>query len=662
MSTTKSQIDTKPLPPLPFTEETLTQLRFLSKLYPTTDDALAQIAHLKSVLTLPKGTIHIVSDVHGEFKKLKHIINNASGSLRPLVEETFGDRLSEEEKLNLLNLIYYPRETFANLSAELSNRQARSAFLRRTIRLEFELLRKLACEYSQKTLEKFFPTPYKILFRELLFEPLMNRKEEYFNAIFDELVRHNKDLDVLRLAAHVVRNLLVAELIVAGDLGDRGPRIDRVIDYIMRQPTVNITWGNHDVSWMGACLGQDACIATVMRVSLRYRRLSQLEEGYGIPAAPLEKLARTVYADDPVARFNCKGEGLRDPQLMARMQKAISIIQFKLEGQTVLRNPEYKMEHRNLLHKINPIEKTVEIDGKAYPLLDDHFPTIDWSDPYKLSPEEEACINRLRQSFLLSPMLWRQMSYVAQHGAMYLRRDHNLIFHGCVPVDNEGNFLSMFIDGNNYEGKTLFDVLNIVVQRAFRNKAEKDVDMLWYLWTGELSPMFGKDKMATFETYFIADKATHKETKNPYFKLIHTEDFCEKIFIEFGISPSEGLIVNGHVPVKLEQGESPLKKSGKAITIDGAFSEAYGDKGYTLILDANRTYLAQHHHFESVTDAITQGADIIPKIEDVRIYENPRRVGDTEKGEEIRREIETIEQLIKAYRENVITEQQAIRN
>lgn len=662
MSIAKSQLEAQTSASTAFTEETLTQLRFLSKLYPTIDAALAQIAHLKSVLTLPKGTIHIVSDVHGEFKKLKHIINNASGSLRPLVEETFGDRLNVEEKLNLLNLIYYPRETFATLTGELATLQARSDFLRRTIRLEFELLRKLACEYSQKTLEKFFPDPYKILFRELLFEPMMNRKEEYFSAIFDELVAYGKDLDVLRLAAHVIRNLLISELIVAGDLGDRGPRIDRVIDYIMRQPTVGITWGNHDVSWMGACLGQDACIATVMRISLRYRRLSQLEEGYGIPAAPLEKLARTVYGDDPVTRFSCKGEGLRDPQLMARMQKAMSILQFKLEGQTIRRNPEYQMENRNLLHCINPIEKTIEIDGKIYPLLDENFPTIDWNDPYKLSPEEEVCIDRLRQSFLLSPVLWQQMSYVAQRGAMYLRRDQNLIFHGCVPVDDEGNFLNMAVDGVEYKGKALFEALSVVVQRAFRSKAQKDIDMFWYLWSGPLSPLFGKDRMATFETYFVADKATHKETKNPYFKLIHTKEFCENIFKEFGVSPDEGLIVNGHVPVKLEQGENPLKNSGKAITIDGAFSEAYGDKGYTLILDASRTFLAQHHHFESVTEAITQGSDIIPTIQDVRVYEPFRRVGDTEKGEEIRREIELVASLIKAYRENAITEQQPMRN
>lgn len=639
-----------------FDELTLTQLRFLSKLYPTTDAALAQVANLKAVLTLQKGTIHILSDVHGEFKKLKHIINNASGSVRALLEETSGDRLSEVEKLRVLNLIYYPRETFSSLSDELSSPAARRYFLRRALQFEFELVRKLCRRFSLKAVEKVIPDSYRVIFRELLFEPQLGRNETFINTVLDELISHDKDVALLRLTAHLIRNLLISELIVAGDLGDRGPRIDKVIDYISRQPNVAITWGNHDASWMGACLGQDACIATVIRISLRYRRLSQLEEGYGIPMAPLEKLVRTVYGDDPATRFTTKGQGLRDDLLMARMQKAMAIIQFKLEGQTIRRNPEYDLEHRNLLHRIDFAKKTIQLNGNTYPLLDDHFPTIDWNDPYRLSPEEEKCINRLRQSFLQSPVLWQQMQFVAQKGAMYLRRDQNLIFHGCIPVDEEGNFLSMPVDGKKQKGKAIFEALNIVVQRAFRTRAPRDLDMLWYLWAGPLSPLFGKDKMATLEAYLIADKATHKETKNPYFKLIHTKEFCEKVFREFGLSPQDGLIVNGHVPVKLEKGESPLKQGGKAITIDGAFSEAYGDKGYTLVLEATRTYLAQHHHFESVEDAITQGADITPKIEDIRVYDPPRLISDTEKGEEIQREIATIELLIRAYNENRIQE------
>ncbi|MBL8149154.1 MAG: fructose-bisphosphatase class III [Blastocatellia bacterium] len=639
-----------------FDEQTLIYLRALSKEYPSIDSALAKIAYLEAVLTLPKGTIHVVSDVHGEFKKLKHIINNASGSLRPLVEQTFGDRLNEAEQRELINFIYYPRETSSHLALASADKETKGKFLRKVIRQEFEILRSLAKRYSIKAVEKVFPQHYQMLFREILFEPQLERSESYINIMLDQFVEQEKALELLRMVARVIRNLLISELIVAGDLGDRGPRIDRVVDYVMRQPNVAITWGNHDVSWMGACLGQEACIATVFRISLRYRRLSQLEEGYGIPATPLEKLVRTVYSDDPATRFSCKGEGLRDPLLMARMQKAMAIIQFKLEGQVSRRHPEYKLEERNLLHKIDPNKATVTIDGVEYPLLDTNFPTIDWSDPYKLSPEEAACIKRLRESFLLSPTLWQQMKYVEKRGSTYLRRDNNIIFHGCMPVDEQGNYLPMIIDGAEYKGKALFDAINQVVHRAFRTKEQSDLDMFWYLWTGPLSPMFGKDRMATFETYFIEDKTTHKESKNPYFKLIHNPKFCTNICKEFGISSPDGMIVNGHVPVKLEKGESPLKESGHAVTIDGAFSEAYGDKGYTLILDSSGSYLAQHHHFESVSDAITQGSDIIPTIHNVAIYEKPRQVGDTEKGDEIRQEIEVLKLLIKAYKENAISE------
>jgi fructose-1,6-bisphosphatase-3 len=397
-------------------------------------------------------------------------------------------------------------------------------------------------------------------------------------------------------------------------------------------------------------------MATVLRISLRYRRLSQLEEGYGVPMAPVEKLAREVYGDDPAERFTCKGEGMRDALLMSRMQKAMAIIQFKLEGQAVRRNPEYEMEHRMLLHRIDPTAGTVTIDGATYALRDTRFPTIDWSDPYRLSAEEAACVARLRQSFLLSPVLWQQERFVASHGAMFLRRDQNLIFHGCVPVDDAGQFLPMRVGAREYKGRALFEALDRAVQRAFRERDQESLDLLWYLWTGPRSPLFGKDRMATFETYLVEDKATHKETKNPYFKLIHTREFCERVFADFGVDPSLGLIVNGHVPVKIEQGESPLKEGGRAVTIDGAFSEAYGDKGYTLVIKAGRIYLAQHHHFESVEEAITAGADIIPKISEIRTYEQQRTVGDTETGDELRAEIRVLELLIRAYGENVLHE------
>lgn len=640
----------------PLDEQTLVYLRALSAQYPNSDATLAAIASLHARLTLPKGTVHVISDIHGEFKKLTHVLNNASGSLRPLVEQTFGSRLTAGEKLDLLNMIYYPRETFAHVAERLPDEPARRQFLRRQARLEIELLRRLARNFTLEEIESVFPANYKQLFRELLFSGYVERSGDYVDCMLDQFVEHGRDLWFLRLLAPIIRASLFSELIVAGDFGDRGPRIDMVIDTVMRQRNVAITWGNHDVSWMGACLGQDACIATVLRISLRYQRLFQLERGYGIPMAPVEKLVRTVYADDPATCFPCLGQGIRDPLSMARMQKAMAIIQFKLESQTIRRNPDFQLEHRNLLHKIDPKDSTVELEGVRYPLRDWNLPTIDWNDPYALSPEEEECMAQLRTSFLQSQTLWEQMRYLEQKGSMYLIRDYNLIFHGCVPVDESGAFLPMRVDGVEYRGRALFDALNQVVHRAFRYKEQRHLDMLWYLWAGPLSPVFGKDKIATFEGYLIADKQTHKETKNAYFKLIHDRKFCRRILEDFGVDPEHGLIVNGHVPVKIEKGESPIKGSGQAVTIDGAFSEVYGDRGYTLVLDAARTYLARHHHFGSITESITQGADIIPTIQEVCVFDSPRRVADTAEGTVLRHEIAALELLLQAYEENALPE------
>ncbi len=646
-------------PPLRFSvdDQTLVYLRVLGARYPNIDATLAAIASLRATLTLPKGTVHVISDVHGEFVKLTHVINNASGSLRPLVEQTFGKRLTAGEKLDLLNMIYYPRETYPLLAERLPDAPARRNFLRRQTRLEIELLRRISRPYSLETIERIFPAHHKTLFRELLFGAHLERSGEYIDAMLDAFVAHDQELPFLRSLARIIRHLLFSELIVAGDFGDRGPRIDKVIDYVMRQPNVAITWGNHDVVWMGACLGQEACIANVLRISLRYQRLFQLEMGYGIPMAALEKLVRTVYYDDPAERFPCLGQGIRDAATMSRMQKAMAVIQFKLESQTITRHPDFGLEHRQLLLGVNPEYGTIKLDGTVYPMADMNFPTVDWQDPARLSPEEEECMAQLRVSFLQSQTLWEQMHYLERKGTMHLVRDYNLIFHGCVPVDEKGAFLPMRIDGEEYRGRALFGALDAAVHRAFRDREPRHLDLLWYLWGGPLSPVFGKDKIATFEGYFIADKHAKHETKNPYFKLIHEKSFCRSILEDFDVDPDHGLIVNGHVPVKIEQGESPMKRSGQAITIDGAFSEVYGDNGFTLVLDADRTYVAQHHHFESISEAITQGADIIPTIQDVAVFDPPRRVADTHQGETVRHEIAALELLIRAYQENVLPEQ-----
>ncbi len=637
-------------------------LRALAKRYPNTPTVLAEIANLEAILTLPKPTVHVVSDVHGEHVKFRHVVNNASGSLRPRLERLFAGRLGPAEISELLNLFYYPRETWLALTAADGSLSARRALTQRLLPRAVDVLRELARGYTLKHVARILPDPYDDVFFELLFGDAQARRPEFLARLVEPFVREGRDLELIRLTARAVRNLSVGELIVAGDLGDRGPRIDKVIEHMRKQPTCAVAWGNHDASWMGACLGQPALIATVLRVSLRYRRLSQLEEGYGITMAPVERLAQTVYGDDPAERFACKGEGLRDPLLMARMQKAMAIIQLKLEGQLLRRHPGWGLGARNLLERIDAREGTVKIDGKTYPLLDTRLPTIDWSDPCKLSPDEEKCIDRVRQSFLASSTLWQHMSYVAQIGAMWLRRDQALIFHGCVPVDDAGEPLDFEVDGQLQRGRALFEAFDQVVRRAYRAPDEvatpraDDLDLFWYLWSGPRSPCFGKDKMATFETYFVADPEAQKENKNAYFKKIHDPAFCRRVLAEFELDPEQGLIVNGHVPVRPDKGESPVKTGGKAVTIDGAFAAAYGDRGYSLVLDANRIYLAEHHHFGSVDEAIEQGADIVPTVTDLVVYERPRTVGDTEKGELLRRETAVLEELLAAFASHEVRE------
>jgi len=641
--------------------EELATLRVLAREFPTVEAAVVEMARLAGEMTLPRPTVHIVSDVHGEDVKLRHIINNASGTLRPLVEQVFAQRLPRAEIDELLRLIFYPQEMLEQLVPELGTRAAQARFARRTLRRIFEVVRVLARRATFERAVREFPEPYTHLFCELLYDGGLDTGESsgtagesYVAAVVERLAHEGKCADVIRLAVRSLRDLSVDELIVAGDCPDRGPRTDRVIGYLQHQPNVSFTWGNHDAGWIGACLGQEALVAHVLRISLRYRRLSQLEEGYGITLQPLAHLVRTAYGDDPAECFRPRGTGLRDTLTMARMQKAAAVMQFKLEGQTSRRNPEMGLEHRCLLHRIDRAAGTVEIEGRACPLRDTHFPTIDPADPYMLSAEERACMDLLRESFVSSRVLWEQMRFLVERGAMWLRRDDHLVFHGCVPVTDAGEFAAFEVDGRLRRGRALFDALQTVVVRALDSRHARDLDLVWYLWSGPCSPLFGKDRITTFERDLVQDPSTHVETKNAYFRLIHDPAFCGRVLAEFGVDPERGMIVNGHVPVKIDEGESPLKRSGKAITIDGAFSEAYGDRGYTLVMDASRTLLAEHHHFESVRAAVEQGVDIIPEVSVVRHYEVPRCIGDTQRGDEIRAELALLERLVTAYRGNVL--------
>ncbi len=633
-------------------ESELFLLRPLTERFPNVDAAMAEIARLSAVLTLPKGTIHVISDIHGEDQKLRHVINNASGTLRPVVERLFAAQMEPKPFQEFLTLIFYPAEVTQRMEREARSVAELRAFALPTLRQLFELVRVLAARYSLKRAMTVFPAEYRELLAEMLHEPTTERQTEFLTAIVEELVRRGRVWRLIHVTVRLVRNLAIYELIIGGDCWDRGPRGDRVVDYLRQQPNVSFIWGNHDAAWLGASLGHGALICHVLRVSLRYRRLGQIDEGYSIPWTPLEHLARTVYAADPADHFMPKASGMRPNEIVARMQKAAAIMQFKLEGQAIARNPGWAMDHRRLLHRIDHGTGTIEVDGVSYPLRDSVFPTIDPADPYRLSPEEELCLERLRHAFLNSQKLGEQMRYLVSHGAMYLNRDDNLIFHGCVPVDERGEFLPMLVDGQAWRGRALFNALEKLLVRVLDAPGEKDLDVLWYLWSGPCSPLFGKDRITTFERDFIADKSAHHETKNPYFALINETWFCDKVLQEFGVNPARGLIVNGHVPVKIEKGESPLKRSGKAITIDGAFSEAYGDHGYTLVLESDRTSLALHHHFESVEAAVRDGVDIVPSVTDVRVWDKRRRMADTERGAELRCQINLLERLIEAYRNN----------
>lgn len=626
--------------------------------FPTIGAAVSEIAALKARLELPKGVIHVISDVHGENKKLRHVINNASGRLRPLVEELFGAELDGPGFDEFLQVLYYPSEVLHLKSERLADGEARFGWILATLQRQFALIRVLARTRRRKTLARLAPAAHRELFEVLMNFPAGGHARPFLEVQLRELVDRGYGFDAIHSASRFIRNLTVEELIVAGDLGDRGPRIDRVIDYLMRQPNVSLIWGNHDVSWMGACLGNEALIALVLRISLRYRRLYQLEEGYGLLTKALEHLAISAYGDDPAEAFVSKREGERDRLLIARMQKAAAVLEFKLEGQMIERHPEWEMDDRNLLPRIDFEDGSVELGGRRHALRDPLLPTVDPADPNRLTDEEQRCIERLVESFISSPRLWEHTRWMAERGRMATVRDRAVIFHACLAVDDDGGYLPLTIDGRECRGPEQFEAFNRVIKRAFRagsRASREDKDWFYYLWAGPRSPLFGKDRMATFETYFVADESTHREVKNPWFRWIHDRAFCDRICREMGVE-TDGIVVNGHVPVKVEEGESPLKRGGNAVTIDGAFSEAYGDRGFTLILGPEGETLAEHHAFPDPLAAVREGGDIIPERHVLREYERPRRVGDTEEGANLRARLRALEDLVEAYKSGALAE------
>jgi fructose-1,6-bisphosphatase-3 len=648
-------------PPTAIDPVRLAHLQTLASKYPTAGPAISEAAALRATLDLPAPTVHVISDVHGEDAKLRHVINNASGALRLLVDQILGNRLRGAEKDRFLAVLYYPREAINSFSREIVASGKRIEWVYQTLSMQFEIIRHLRARVRRAAFEKLLQHDYRELFVELG----SGQRPDYIRRMIEGLARFDRDWGAIRAAARLVRNLTADELLVIGDLGDRGPRADRVYETLMRQPGggCNVLWGNHDMLWLGAHLGHEPCMLTLLRFSLRYRRLSQLEEGYGIIMAPIERLARDVYGDDPAERFLPKGAGFRDAQTVARMQKAITIMQFKAEGRAIERHPEWNLGHRRLLHRIRfegDRAVSVEIDGKQHPMLDPYFPTLlpkaTGGDPYAYSAEERACIDRMTESFTRSHKFREHMDWLVRRGGMWTTRDDVLLFHACVPVDEKGKPLSLVVDGVERSGRELMDALGSVLRRAHRKRwfgLDSDADWIWYMWGGPLSPLFGKDKLATFESSFIADKEAQKEHKNPYFELINDRDFVENLGRMFGVKTGV-LVVNGHVPVKVEKGEKPVKKGGNAITIDGAFSEAYGDRGYTLVLHPDRIDLAEHSPFEGVEAAVLHGADILPKVTTIRTYPHARTLGETDRGREVKRSIDDLEALVRGFQEGLV--------
>ena len=630
----------------------------LAKTFPSVEMAAFEIASLKAQLEIPKGVVHVISDIHGEVRKLRHVINNASGSLKPLVEKVFKDEVEEGEIKELLHLLYYPTEILHRNYKEFKSEEERYNWVLLTLQRMFRVIREIIKSKRRKYIKHYTPKEFRELFEVILNFPAGGHHDAFLEIQLKYIIEVDLDQSAIRAAARFIRNVTVEELVVAGDLGDRGERIDGVIDYLMKQPSVSIVWGNHDVLWMGACLGHESLIATVLRVSLRYRRMYQLEEGYGILTKALETLVEKVYSDDPAEYFKPKRDGEREEILIARMQKAIAVIEFKLEGQMIERHPEWEMDQRNMMKQLNLEKGTVVIEGKEYELLDKNFPTVDPAEPNKLSKEERECMDRLVQSFTHSATLWKQMNWVTDRGSMSMVRDKAVIFHACLTLDEEGEYDRLTIDGKSCSGPEQLNAFNAVIKRAYRKGTEasqEDKDWFFYLWAGPKSPLFGKSKMATFERYLLAEKETHKEPANEWFKKLDDHDFCNKVCQDFGVS-SGGLIVNGHVPVNIEKGENPVKGGGNAVVIDGAFSEAYGDRGYTLILSSDGESIAQHHGFKDAISVACSGEDIIPEIQDIKIYDKPRLLKETPEAKMINTQIEALEGLIEAYLSGEIAE------
>ncbi len=652
-------------------DEEIRYLKLLSKQYPTVASACTEIINLQAILNLPKGTEHFLSDIHGEYESFNHVLRNGSGNIKRKINEVYGDIMSEKEIKSLATLIYYPEQ---KLEIIRKGEEDLEDWYRITIYRLVVISRKAAFKYTRMKVRKALPKEFAYILEELMYKGPEEDKEEYYSEIINTIIKIGRADEFIIAMAKLIQRLVIDRLHIVGDIFDRGPGPDKVMDTLMNYHTVDIQWGNHDVLWMAAAAGSEASIATVLRICARYANLDIIEDGYGINVLPLATFAMEYYGDDECLQFKPRVESDivysdKDLKLIAKMHKAIAMIQFKLEGQIIKRRPHFNMEDRLLLDKINHKEGTIEVYGKTYPLNDTNFPTVDPDNPYTLTPEEEELVERLKSSFLNSEKLQKHIRFMLTNGSMYLKFNSNLLYHGCIPVNEDGSFKKVQIgqSGNSYSGKAYFDRLEILVREGYFHKTNPEakqygMDITWYLWTGADSPLFGKDRMTTFERYFIDDKETHKETKSYYFKLEEREEMCRRIFKEFGLDPECSHIINGHMPVKSKSGESPIKANGKLIVIDGGFSKAYqgttGIAGYTLIYNSYGLLLVSHNPFESTQKAIEKEKDIHSTSMVLEKELERKRVKDTDAGKVMKSQIKDLEMLLDAYRLGFVKEQE----
>ena len=640
-------------------------LERLSQLYPTIAKASTEIINLQAILNLPKGTEHFLTDIHGEYEAFSHVLKNGSGSVRRKIDDVFGNTMSSKDKQTLATLIYYPKEKLDRIKKVEENMED---WYKITLYRLIEICKCAASKYTRSKVRKALPADFAYVIEELITEKAdISDKESYYNAIVSTIIRIGRAEEFIIALSELIQRLTVDHLHIVGDIFDRGPGPHIIMDKLMEYHSIDIQWGNHDVLWMGAAAGQRGCIANVIRICARYGNLDILEDAYGINLLPLATFALNVYKDDPCECFQLKADSGHTPgeKLMnIKMHKAISIIQFKVEGQIIKKNPGFKMEKRNLLHHIDYEAGTIELDGKTYELLDKNFPTIDPKKPYALTKEEEDIMERLERAFLNCEKLQRHMRFLLNKGGLYKVYNNNLLYHGCVPLNEDGSLKNVRIYGHSYKGKGLYEVLESYVRKGFYaldgKEKERGKDMMWYIWLSENSPLFGKDKMATFERYFLAEKETHKEKKNPYYCLLENEKVVDRIMDEFGLQNECRHIINGHVPVKTKNGESPIKCGGKVLVIDGGFSRAYqketGIAGYTLIYNSYGLILAAHEPFESTEAAIEKESDIHSDSIVVKRVLERKLVGDTDIGKDLKEQIEDLECLLEAYRSGKIAE------